>query len=41
MQFEDAKKKYEIVFDGIRNKGSGSYPMFKMNMCSRGSPIRS
>lgn len=32
MQFEDPKKKYEIVFDGIRNKGCGSYPMFKMNM---------
>lgn len=32
MQFEDTKKKYEIVFDGIRNKGCGSYPMFKIIM---------
>lgn len=32
MQFEDAKKKFEIIFDGIRNKGCGSYPMFKMIM---------
>jgi len=32
VQFEDAKKKYEIVFEQIRNKGVGSYPVFKMMM---------
>lgn len=32
MQFEDKNKKYEIVFERIRNKGCGSYPVFKMIM---------
>jgi hypothetical protein len=32
VQFEDARKKYEIVFDHIQNKGHGSYPQFKMIM---------
>lgn len=32
MQFKDAKKEYEIEFDGIRNKGRRSTPVFKMIM---------
>lgn len=32
MQFKDGKKEYEIVFERIRNKGCGSYPVFKMIM---------
>lgn len=32
MQYKDAKKEYEIEFDGIRNKGHGSTPVFRMTM---------
>lgn len=37
MQFKDAKKEYEITFEGIRNKGCGSTPMFKYSLSK---PIR-
>lgn len=32
MQYKDEKKEFEIVFERIRNKGCGSYPVFKMLM---------
>lgn len=32
MQFEDQNKKYEIVFERVRNKGCGSYPVFRISM---------